>query len=295
MTLVNSYSIRASRHGSRSPGGQPLGARCSGGRGRGAAVRRLAWGLALCLALGVALLAAPAAAQVNVETLRSSLAEEGVGGRAKVSVTTNSGNTRGISLGGSLLFGVSSGRHLGYLSASGVYTRLGGSVDAANSFVHARYNYRLVERVWAEVFAQAEADRFRRLTLRQVSGIGPRVAVVQAESMALFVGALHLVEYNRLQAGEVPVRPDWVHRLGSYASFVGTYEAAHATLTTTLYYQPRYADPDDWRMLWVSALEFSINELLTAGLSATLRHESPVADGLKKRDLTFVNTLGLTL
>ncbi len=239
---------------------------------------------------------APAAAQVNVETLRSSLAEEGFGGSADGSLTSYRGNTEGLALGGQTLIGVSSGAHLAYFNAVGSYSQIGGSVQVAKSFVHARYNYEIAKWFWGEAFVQAESDRQRRVAVRQLAGFGPRAALAQEPQFALYVGILHLIEYNRMRGDWVPVRPDWVQRLGTYAALV--YEADvgaddQATFTSTAYYQPRYDELADYRVLWVSSIDFTIGARLRAGINATVRHESPVAETLKKGDLTVVNTLGV--
>lgn len=234
-------------------------------------------------------------AQVNVEVLRSSLAESGAGGKIDVSITTYQGNTRGTNLGASVLFGVSDGPHLAYAHANGRYAHMGGDVQVANYFTHVRYNYRLAASVWGEALAQAESDRFRRLTLRQLLGTGVRVAVLDLLDGALYYGATYLFEYNRLGAEQVPVRPDVVHRLGQYVSAVVDIEDARAVASTTLYYQPRFDELTDYRLLWVSSLEFKVVGHLSAGINATVRRENPVLAGLEPMDVTLTNTLGLKM
>lgn len=259
---------------------------------RGAGVRWL--GAALTW-LGVCLGARSATAQVNVESLRTSLEESGVGGKIDISIATYQGNTQGTNLGASGLLGVSAGPHLAYAHANGRYAHMAGEVQVANYFAHLRYNYRLAPAIWAETLAQAESDRFRRLELRQLLGAGGRFAVLAREAIAVYYGLTYLFEYNRLGEGQPTVRPDVVHRLGNYLSAVLELEDARAVASTTLYYQPRLDAPKDYRLLCVSSLEFRVTGHLRAGIHATLRGEQPVPANLEGMDLTVTNTLGLIL
>lgn len=250
-------------------------------------LRALFWG-------GALLLPCTTHAQVNVESLRSSIQASGVGGKVDVSITTYQGNTRGTNLGASGLVGARADEHLAYVHANGRYVHLGGSVQVANYFAHLRYNYRLSPLLAAEALAQAESDRFRRLELRQLLGLGARLTVIERPAAALYYGITYLFEYNRLAEGGVPVRPDVVHRASNYVSAVLEIEDARAVATTTLYYQPRPDALRDYRLLWVSSLEFRITGHLRAGLHTTLRQENPVPEGVEGLDLTVTNTLGLT-
>lgn len=255
---------------------------------------RARW-VAVALWLVVGLWGAAASAQVNVEVLRRSLTQSDFGGKVDVSVATYQGNTQGTNLGASGLIGVQTGPHLAYANASGRYAHLGGEVSVANYFGHLRYNYRLAAPLWAEALAQAEGDRFRRLQLRQLLGAGIRWAALDSPGLAAYYGLTYLLEYNRLSKDEVPVRPDVVHRLGNYLSAVMELDDARATFSTTLYYQPRIDAPKDFRLLWVSSLDFKVAGHLNAGINATVRYENPVLRDLKSHDITVINTLGLTL
>jgi hypothetical protein len=256
-------------------------------------------GAASCLAIGqwlaIGAWSGDAGAQVNVEALRRSLSETGFGGKLEASLATYQGNTQGTNLGASGLIGARAGRHLVYAHASGRYAHLGGEVSVANYFAHLRYNYQLAEPLWTEALAQAQSDRFRRLELRQLLGAGLRWAAFDTPELSVYYGLTYLFEYNRLGAEEVLVRPDVVHRLGNYLSAVLELEDARAVASTTLYYQPRFDALDDYRVLWVSSLDFRITGRLGAGINATVRHENPVLRDLKSLDLTVINTLGLTL
>jgi len=260
--------------------------------------RRVPWRWRLApIALIASLAGGPAAAQVvNVEGLRRSLTLPGIHGKLGGSITTYNGNTTGTELGGAALIGYRQGRNLAYLNTSANYSNMGGDVRVANAFIHFRYNYVFSESIAGEVFAQSESDRFRRLRLRSLVGIGPRFTVVQGETASLFYGFSYMFEHTTLGASiaDHPVRPDDVHRLNNYAALLIILDPDRAQLANTIYFQPRVDDLRDVRLLDVLSLEVSITGRISASLQGTLRYESPVPQPLKRADLMVKNLLGLT-
>jgi hypothetical protein len=241
-------------------------------------------------------LAPGAAAQVNVEGLRKALTTPGIHGNLSGSLTTYGGNTMGTALGGVALVGYRAERQLCYLNLNANYSNLGGEVQVANAFAHFRYNYALAPWVAMEVFTQGESDRFRRLRLRTLVGTGPRFTVIEGESGALFYGVSYMFEHTTLaeSVADSPVRPSDVHRMNNYAALLIVLEPGRAALGNTIYYQPRFDDFRDVRLLDVLSLDVTITGRLSASLQATLRYESPVPESLKRADLMVKNMLGVT-
>jgi len=245
---------------------------------------------AACISLG----AAPrAGAQVNVEGLRKELSGDGVMGKINGSLTSYGGNTTGLELGVTGLLGWRSTSHLAYSSMAVNYSHLGGEIQVANAFVHVRYARTLRDWVSAETFAQAENDRFRSLRLRALFGLGPRFTVVDQEVVGLFYGISYMYEHDELDGASPRVRPANVHRLSNYASMVIVLEPKRALLSNTMYIQPRFDAPGDFRLLDVFSFDVIVTGRLSAGLHATLRHESPVQSGVKPTDFMVKNTLGV--
>jgi hypothetical protein len=253
----------------------------------------------LCLSLlSTWLVAWPrgAAGQVNVEGLRKALTESGVHGKLSGSITTHHGNTMGTELGGAALVGYREERQLVYLNTNANYSNLGGEVQVANTFIHFRYNYALDTWLAAEAFTQGESDRFRRLRLRTLAGAGLRFTLAEGESAAVFYGVSYMYEHTSLapSVADNPVRPADVHRMNNYAALLIVLEPGRAVLGNTLYYQPRFDDLMDVRLLDVLSLDVGITGRLSASMQATLRYESPVPDPLKRYDLMVKNVLGVT-
>lgn len=233
--------------------------------------------------------------QVNVEVLRKQLTQEGVHGTLGGSITSYNGNTRGTELGGSTLVGYRSGLDLGYLNINANYSNFTGEVQVANAFVHFRYNRKLEEWLAAEAFTQAENDRFRRLRLRSLVGVGARFTVADTERVSLFYGVSYMYEHTELSesVADRPVRPDDVNRLNNYAALLLVLDPGRATLSNTIYFQPRFDDLSDVRLLDILSLDVSVTGRISASLQATLRCESPVPPTLEPVDLMVKNMLGV--
>jgi hypothetical protein len=240
---------------------------------------------------------APAAAlgQVNVEALRKSLTREGVHGTLGGSITTYNGNTSGTELGGTVLLGYRTGRDLIYLNTNSNYSNFAGEVQVANAFVHLRYNYTIHEWAAVEVFTQGESDRFRRLRLRTLVGVGARFTVADSDWVSLFYGVSYMYEHTTLaeDLADRPVRPADVHRMNNYAALLLVLEPGRASLSNTIYCQPRFDDFRDVRLLDVLSLDVSVTGRISASLQGTLRFEAPVPPTLKPADLMVKNVLGV--
>ena len=256
---------------------------------------RLAWRgvLASCLLLGLTTHSGSVAAQVNVEVLRNDLKQSGFGSKLDASFSTFMGNTQGITLGASALIGFSTGRHLAYLNASGNYSHLSQETQVSNSFVHARYNLRLNPWLLGELFGQLEADRFRRIALRRLLGVGPRFEILDLEHLGICYGMAYMLEHTELSQGTQPVRPSVVHRFSNYATITAHLDGERVELSKTVYYQPRFDEFGDYRLLSVTGLDFEITGVLSAGIMATLRFEDPTPLDVKRTDFSLKNTLGV--
>lgn len=232
-------------------------------------------------------------AQVNVEGLRKQVTKQGLFGKLSGSITSYRGNTLGTELGASAFVAYQRGPNLAYLSANGAYTRLSGTVSVANAFAHLRYNRMLDEWFSVEAFVQGESDRFRQLELRTLLGLGPRFLVLDEEWVSLYYGSSYMYEHNEVSDGVVPVRPANVHRWNNYGTVVIVLDENRASISNTFYYQPRFDDFSDARLLDIFALDVSIVGRISAGLQATVRYENPVPRSIKRTDLTIKNTLGV--
>lgn len=232
-------------------------------------------------------------AQVNVEPLRQQLGSDGWGGRVQASVAGYAGNTDGVILGSAAFVGARSQRHLAYAVLSGDYTKLDGMVNVAKWFAHARHNYRLRGWLFWEEYAQLESDRFRRVTVRELVGTGPRFGLLRGQTVELFYGASYMYEHTLLATNEATERGQGVaHRFSNYLALTLRAQDRIA-LSSVTYAQPRFDAPKDVQVLSVSSADFTITERLHSRLDAVVRYGSVVPGDIRSADFELKNSLEL--
>ncbi len=237
---------------------------------------------------------AVAPAQVSVEPLRQKIEDSGVGGQVAASLSALRGNVDKLAFGGSGLIGVRTRRHLLIAHATGDYAEFNQERVVEKAFAHLRYNVELAKWSWWEVFAQLERDAFRSIQDRELVGTGPRVGW-RGDAHGLFVGTAWMLEntrWDRPLAGETD-RQYLVHRWSSYLS-ARDQLGEPITFGATVYLQPRFDDPSDYRALVTLGLEFEITEVLHTGIETTVRYESRVPSGVNRADGTFNNYLAVS-
>lgn len=229
---------------------------------------------------------------MNVEPIRQQLAESGFGARLRLSLSAYQGNTQGLVAGASALLGGRSARHLGFLNASGDYAHFGSETTVHRSFVHLRHNYTLSSMLWWEEFAQSETDRFRRIRWRGLLGTGPRFGIFKTEMAELYYGAAYMLEYTAVGSSTEYEEPRRVHRFSNYAALTLRPDE-RISLSTITYFQPRFDEPSDFRVLNVTGVEFKVTEMLQSRIDTTTRYESRTAEDVKSTDFEFKSSLEL--
>ncbi|MCL2824416.1 MAG: DUF481 domain-containing protein [Polyangiaceae bacterium] len=246
------------------------------------------------LALCTTLRTTTSLAQVNIEAVRGDANRRGVSGRVETSFTGSTGNSQGIVSSGSGRLQLKYNPHLAFIHATGSYTRLNRTTSAERGLVHVRYNYRIIPRVWGEAFTQIEHDAFRRLTYRELVGIGPRFQIIAADHMDLFAGTSYMAGWEKLAAtstipsDSVTLYHRWNNYLALSASITDRLETG-----TTIYFQPRFDKPSDWLLLFESFLEVGITGVISTKISATLRHNSTPPEDVKTTDLAITNAFSV--
>lgn len=235
-----------------------------------------------------------ASAQVNTESVRDAGDREGLSGRVEASVTGSTGNTVGMLASGSGRIQLRAGRHLTFLYATGDYTRLNHETLIARSMSHARYNYELVARMWAEAFTQVENDRFRRITDRELLGLGPRVQWIDAPAFQLFTGSAYMAEWEVIRSsGDSPgIGRTLSHRWSNYLTFAIDLDERLSAGSTT-YAQPRFDAFNDVRILNETFFEASVTDRVSVKVSTRVQHDSEPPEGVESTDAQIRNAFVL--
>jgi len=242
--------------------------------------------------LFVVLFSRAASAQINVERLRSDLKTAPAAATLEGNFTGRTGNVDAVVFGGA---GTGAARYLKnrfYASTSLDYARFDHKTTVSKSFVHLRYNYELLDWLFAEAFVQQQQDKFQRLLLRELAGIGPRFVLAEEKDFSLAVGTAAMIEYERIAVaqGASDDPQTLVARASTYASALLKPDS-RVTALGTIYVQPRFDDVSDARVLFEGSLLTDITKRLGVKLIGTLRYDSLPPTDVKTTDLEIKNAL----
>lgn len=261
-------------------------------------------GLALGVVLGIA---APAAAQVNTEKLRS-WERPGLGGAVDLAVTYRSGNVDVIQVVSAaqvrwarleattstatkgrlvdLVYFVGS-QDLG-IQPSGRFKNAG--------FAHLRWTRMWLPRLGSELFVQAQYNEFILLEQRYVGGLGARLEVPLGKVGELALGTAYMLEFedNAVPEDGPDQRQVLAHRWSSYLSLKAYLSDPAVSVVDTVYVQPRLTDFADYRVLNEAELSVAVTGALALVAGVYLRYDSQPVTGVRKLDVTMENKLRLT-
>ena len=275
-------------------------------RGHGRAVRALA-----TLALATAL-TAPAAAQVNTESMRLGADEPGWGGTFDLNSSLQRGNTERDILGAGARLqyawpppAETEGDDAGdddvaegpantvFLTSNYSFTRLNDNRFVNNALSHLRFIRRHSPRVSYELFGQHQFNEFIRLEQRLLFGGGGRFQVLEAPQTEMFLGTGYMLERETLDlAAELPeARRSEHHRSTNYLTVRYNSEDERFRLVETLYVQTRVDRLEDYRLLLETSFEIQLLRRLALAINLNVTHDSEPPIGVKETDVVLSNSL----
>lgn len=163
--------------------------------------------------------------------------------------------------------------------------------------LHLRYNRILGARWRTFHFLQLQANRSLLLDRRLLAGSGVRAAVLRRARHRLDVGTGLMFEDERLDHSML-ASPVPAHTRTVRASNLAVYRheiREGAELLGVTYYQPRIADPGDFRLLQDLVLALALSERLSLELRGEWRHDSRPPPGVEPSDLALRTALTLRL
>jgi putative salt-induced outer membrane protein YdiY len=254
---------------------------------------------AILSAIALATIAAPAAAQVNIEALRADIGDRKYFLSIAASFTGHAGNGPSANASGTAFAGFQIGDHLLFARARGDYGQFKGEATATKAFGHLRYNYRFLPWLFGEAFLQIEEDKFQRLAIRQLTGAGVRFGIVQRKEIELYYGTAWMADYSKLNDDPVPlgtfVGPHWwAQRWSNYLSSTW-HMSARARISEALYVQPRVNAFKDFRLLSDTAFVVDVDKRLSVKISARVLHNNTPPSRVLATDVDVLTSLVLTL
>ncbi|WP_199351160.1 DUF481 domain-containing protein [Haliangium ochraceum] len=227
-------------------------------------------------------MAKPAAADiVNVISVVSVEAEEGLSGSVTGAVDFRRGNTTRLILSAAPVLRYRQGEHLFLSYGSGEYDEDNDTVRKI--FGHARYRHAFTEQLTGEVFTQHETNPGRGQEYRGLVGVGPLYQLVDRDHVRLAGALAYMLEYELVDETTVtcpPEVPDCAddpglqHRLSAYLT--GSYAIAdNLQVVETLYLQPLVTDPaGDFRLLNDAQISVLLTKFLAFNNALTVAYDS---------------------
>ena len=251
------------------------------------------------VAVAVLLVARTAAAQiVNVQgALAKPPADDGVTGKLELKVDWRTGNNPLLDIGGGASVLGKRGDLLALAVVRGGYGTSRGLTLTKKSFEHLRLRY-AIDCHWRwEAFAQHEYDAFRRISIRALVGSGPAFRFFATRPATVLAGAAYMFELEDLdgRAGATDAgERSLFHRASFYVT--GTHEIGEsASITETVYVQPRLRHPSDVRVFAEVALTSKLSRRLALSDALTFAYDRTPPDEIERLDTQLVVSLILTI
>jgi hypothetical protein len=239
----------------------------------------------LLLALTLAL-HAPAAAQINIESLRRDDAPEGLSGSLGGDLNVTTGNVDFVSINLNARLTRVQGTLTELLIGQGGLGFLGRNRFATSGLVHYRQTYRLTSWVGPEWYAQTDYDRALLIDLRALVGSGARFDFARGDWGRLGAGVSLMLEHERLDLPPTAVHPTSTTTLRSSTFFsFRVVPGEHLVVSSTTYVQPAFNDVGgDVRLLENLRIATALTERLDITVTFDLRYDSGPPDGISGLD-----------
>ncbi len=240
------------------------------------------------LALLGGLFPATGQAIVNIEELRSGADEPGLKTRVSLSASGAQGNTNRITLHSDLRLHWQRKQHDELLIFNRSYGESSKIRDINKSFLHFRHGQHLDERRTIEGFIQAESNEFARMDFRGLVGGGLRLRLDRSERNRYFLGLGVFHEQENIDTlsglNEAEEKQFWRGNL--YFVIKHTFNDV-TRINSTTYYQPKFQDGSDLRMLEEILLLVGLSKRLDLRLSLEINHDSQPALTVEQTDTTY--------
>lgn len=208
---------------------------------------------------------------VNIEKDRKDQ-KEGFQGAAAVSLTLSQSTTKIFQVNNQLNLQYHKNQHTVLLLNNLGLMQVDGSNLINNGFQHLRYNYEVTpELLTLEVFTQHQYNTIRLLRKRFLLGAGPRLKVLENETIAFFVAPLVMYEYEQLSDEFLTETRKFKGDLIISASIdVGEV----LSLAHTTYYQPDFAAFREFRLASDTSLEMNFTDRFTFTVTFDMLYDS---------------------
>jgi putative salt-induced outer membrane protein YdiY len=157
-----------------------------------------------------------------------------------------------------------------------------------DGFQHLRYNYKLKETplTW-EVFAQHQYNTVKLLKRRILAGSGPRIHILNNDTISLFFGPIVMYENEILTDDSTTFE---TFRMSNYISFAMNITDV-LSFNHISYYQPDIKNFDDFRISSESTFKLYFTDKLSFSIVFNYSYDSKPPTNINKAFYSLSNTL----
>lgn len=168
-----------------------------------------------------------------------------------------------------------------------------GNTISEHGFVFANRIRMMSPRFGWHLFAQHQFDDFILLDQRSLLGGGIRFVHRPATWATIQLGTGYMYEYEEISVPEGALDDPETHnhRMANFMVADVDLVEDRLKLINTLYFQPRFDQFDDYRILDEAEIQVMITESVSLGLSASFRYDSHPPTGIGSTDFGLVNRL----
>jgi|YNPMSStandDraft_1061717.scaffolds.fasta_scaffold00594_3 hypothetical protein len=234
-------------------------------------------------------------AQVNTEVFRMEFDKDGIYHRFNFDLGITKGNTEYTIIRPGYRIDWINGKYHTFGVLSYAYAEDATRKRENRGFVHLRSIYELFEFLSVEAFLQKEFNEFILLNDRNLFGLTGRLEIIKEKLQIDSIDKLEIYAYLGIGAmieneelNTKPTKETTVGRVSSYFSF-GVNIPSNMLIKSITFYQPKFSNDKDYRLLNESSLNVKINKNVTFRTSLRLRYDSQPPQNIKPRDLNLLN------
>ncbi|MFN4082857.1 MAG: DUF481 domain-containing protein [Bacteroidia bacterium] len=154
-----------------------------------------------------------------------------------------------------------------------------------STYQHLRYKRTIKPWLHGEAFGQTQFNQQLGLNFRGLLGAGPRIRLVQNDSIKVFVGPMWMYEYEVERPNK---RQVVTNRLSLYISAL-LIKKDLLNINLLGYYQPDVANPKDFRILTELRFDFRITKYLSFRFAGSQTYDSDPPPGIPNNFLNIRN------
>ena len=228
--------------------------------------------------------------QVNIESIRNSDKDKKFWGQAKGGLELQRGNVDVASFDLDILVHFKNKKHHVFLQSKNSRGQQSDTIFKNNSFAHFRWTWMIWNFIGPEFFTQIQQDEFKSLKIRQLNGGGIRAELIKEKDLSLSLGTGAMLDYEEVDKRESSM----LWRSTSYITLLKSFNEKKKNLMLfTLYYQPLFNNPKDYRI----NLEANVRTILITKLnlfvenSVNFMYDTKPPENILTNDLVIKTSL----